>query len=614
VGKFLVAFDTDHIKQYVFGTDRLREIRGASSILDYLNRIVMTGNEKDAPEPLPYAPITVCANGGGGIFVVESDDPNGGEAFGKYMQRRFRALTGDGASVTYAVQPLPDNIKVTEGRNDESLLVNDPATEPYVKTLRWRLREKKLIQDSIINPTNPFMRPCNSCGIFYAVPKIPELKEFLEEFDIVLDEEEDLDNSENLYCESCQRKHLRDLQVKLKIRYLVLQQNNQVKEFGGDYLWERIKEFEDDYLWERIIEGLGKKSYDFKQNPGRPRDFNVFADFKGKKDYFALIYADANGMGKAFDNCNMLKTYHALAQTVDGAIYQAVCAAIAEHLKIEDHVPADQRPTTFPFDILLMGGDDVLMVVPATAALDVALTISKEFQRIMSDAYPDDLEKRATLSVGVVIAPIKYPFRLLEKLADTTLKAAKDQAKGKDDPRINFVTVAGSTGESFAKVYDLLHTPSRIHDHPVEKQFFATLRPYTPETMATLLKEIRKGRKKNLGRTKLHQMREAIMKMNLTTSVSDSRAVLVNWKPDQRDFVVEYVHTLANQYLIEKTASKNLESLRYDRPFPWFFSEKKGKRNEKNEDGRDIYRTPLLDFIELYDFVSGEEGADGDTH
>src|SRR5579883_487790 len=41
VGKSLIAFDTDHIKGYVFGTDRLKEIRGASSRLDYLNRITM---------------------------------------------------------------------------------------------------------------------------------------------------------------------------------------------------------------------------------------------------------------------------------------------------------------------------------------------------------------------------------------------------------------------------------------------------------------------------------------------------------------------------------------------------------------------------------------------
>ena len=43
----LIAFDTDHIKRYVFATEKLKEIRGASSLLDYLNRIVMTQGLKD---------------------------------------------------------------------------------------------------------------------------------------------------------------------------------------------------------------------------------------------------------------------------------------------------------------------------------------------------------------------------------------------------------------------------------------------------------------------------------------------------------------------------------------------------------------------------------------
>ena len=34
---FLVSFDTDRIKEYVFATDKLREIRGASYLLTQLN-------------------------------------------------------------------------------------------------------------------------------------------------------------------------------------------------------------------------------------------------------------------------------------------------------------------------------------------------------------------------------------------------------------------------------------------------------------------------------------------------------------------------------------------------------------------------------------------------
>jgi len=566
VGKSLVAIDTDHIKQYVFGTDKLREIRGASSWLDYLNRIVMTGKEKDKSEPLPYHVIPVCANGGGGLFVVESEDANGAEAFGKDIQRQFREQTGSGASVTYAVQALPDHIKVTEGGDDEDHLVDDPEMEPYLKLLRWKLRERKLIPPHIIiSPSHPFMRPCDSCGIFYARPDEPEKVP------------RDPGERDELYCLSCQKKRWRDRDVKTFIR----------RDVPGD-----------DYLWKKVLKRLKELGYDLPNYPKRPEDFNVFSTFKGGKDYLALIYADANGMGKAFDKCKGLPEYSDLATRVDNAIYDAACIAINTHLQISKHVKdsATGEERVFPFDILMMGGDDVLMVTPATAALDVALTLATAFRDLTGGEY--------TLSVGVVLAPIKYPFRLLESLARTTLEFAKDEGNG--ESRINFVTVAGSAGETFTKVFDMLHTPSTKQGRPVDKQFFATLRPYKPETLALLLKAIRDGRKKKLGRSKLHQMREAIMKMNLTTSVSESRAVLMNWKADQREYVIDYVHTFSNQHLNGTADSQNPETLRYERPFPWFFSEKKGDRS--------IYRTPLLDLTELYDFVSGEETADGDTH
>src|SRR5207248_2259811 len=127
----------------------------------------------------------------------------------------------------------------------------------------------------------------------------------------------------------------------------------------------------DDYLWREVIRRLREKKYDFGKTPRRPRDFNVFSNFKGGKDYFALIYADGNGMGKAFGDCSGLPEYQKLASTIDKAIYEAVCSAIAQHLRVSDYVKAKDTPV-FPFDILLMGGDDVLMVVPAAAALDVA--------------------------------------------------------------------------------------------------------------------------------------------------------------------------------------------------------------------------------------------------
>ncbi len=311
-------------------------------------------------------------------------------------------------------------------------------------------------------------------------------------------------------------------------------------------------------------------------------------------------------MGKRFADRRGLKEYSHLAVTVDRAIYTAVCRVIRDHLKIDAHLkPQDkaERPV-LPFDVLLLGGDDVMMVVPASIALDVAKTIAQEFHNEMREAFPKKPEKQATLSVGVVLAPIKYPFGLLYDLVEDTLKfAKKGGAKARaevaspdqyDDTRINFMTVTGSTSQSFKKVYDSLHR----RDKKSKEEFYATLRPYDTKSLTTLLALLREGHEQRLGRTKLHQVREAVLKMNLTTSVMDGQALLRNWRDRQRVYILKQVYTFGGTYQVRRFDPKVPSSLFYRVIFPWF------------ADGDSTYRTPLLDFVELFDFVVGKDGQD----
>ena len=56
----LVALDTDHIRGYVFETNKLQEIRGASSILDTLNRKTMLETALGKrPKPTSHVPSGV---------------------------------------------------------------------------------------------------------------------------------------------------------------------------------------------------------------------------------------------------------------------------------------------------------------------------------------------------------------------------------------------------------------------------------------------------------------------------------------------------------------------------------------------------------------------------
>ncbi len=96
VGKYsLVALDTDHIKQYVFSTDKLKEIRGASSILDRLNRQVM----EELAKADDIQATKVYANGGSGQFLVDSDKV---DLFMQRVKGTYSADTFGGASISCA--------------------------------------------------------------------------------------------------------------------------------------------------------------------------------------------------------------------------------------------------------------------------------------------------------------------------------------------------------------------------------------------------------------------------------------------------------------------------------------------------------------------------------
>ena len=120
VRKSLVALDTDHIKRYVFGTDKLKEIRGASSILDHLNREEM---ERIVYDVDPDAK-TIYTNGGSGLFLVATDKA---DEIRQRIHSEFHSKTVGGATVTFAVQDIPDSINDPE-HEDIGMCWNSCAT------------------------------------------------------------------------------------------------------------------------------------------------------------------------------------------------------------------------------------------------------------------------------------------------------------------------------------------------------------------------------------------------------------------------------------------------------------------------------------------------------
>ena len=155
------------------------------------------------------------------------------------------------------------------------------------------------------------------------------------------------------------------------------------------------------------------------------------------------------------------------------------------------------------------------------------------------------------------------------------------------------MVVTGGSIKDFASVDNNVYR-SKNGDN----EFYTTLRPYDLEGLNRLLAAIREGHKRNLGRTKLHALREAILEKNLTTSVSHSLAVLRNWREEQRRFAVASLYEFGERS-IPKTDLKDPEKGFPRITFPWFVDQAAGGNTK-----REVYRTAFLDFVELFDFVS----------
>lgn len=595
----LVALDTDHIKQYVFATDKLKEIRGASSILDHLNRSIM---KKVAEEPR-FRAREVYAHGGSGLYLIQGDTDIAWE-FGWRIQQEYSKMTHDGASITFVVQEVPETVQDawTDDLHETLELLHYRLAAQKVswltekeKSAAERTGEKRASLERLIAfPSHPFLRTCDACGLRYAEKR---------------DTNEPLAEAirGQYYCSVCLEKRTEDRQIKDGIDDLVARRMKK----SADGRSQKLP-----FTWKKVIDAL-QENYSIPPGTERPEDFHALGNLSGRsgsKNYLAVIYADGNGMGQFLDNLKTLAEIKEAAETIDNALYQAIGAAISLHLPVAEGKSNTPR---FPFDLLMVGGDDVMMVTPATPALDVAITLARKFHeqtRELTHKY--NVNKDCSLSVGVVLAPVMYPFGMLYDLVEETLAFAKKEGakRLKDQPApgqtqvsaygetlINFMTVTGSTSKAFDRAYELLHTKDKkvkMDERQEEAAFYATLRPYTIEELELLLKAIRDGRRMGLGRTKLHQVREAVLKKNLTTSVYDGLMVLRNWRSKQREFVMEHVYKLGGHYQKRYYDLEQPGSLFPRVIFPWF------------ADGPATYRSSLLDFVELYDFVGYEGGAD----
>lgn len=507
---YLVSFDTDHIKEYLFATNRLKEIRGASALLAWLDdRRRDFLSQKCGKDNLIYSA------GGGASVLVESQDL--ADQLIADVERDFCHRT-QSASITGTF------LKPFEPFSQEQIGADKKKFGERMKAARIKLNMRKLQRAEINSiPVQPYFRLCNSCGQYPATRRSRH-------------------DSTDLLCLSCDRKRNWGEQSRLSFFYKFAAY---VQETKHDTAWK-----------DRFI----------------PNDLGDIGDVSVPKGYVGYLTLDGNRMGEQFEKLLEKQQYQIFSEELAKITKEITFDALYEH--------ARRHTATAPFEIVLIGGDDIKLFTAADIAVPVARYILREFEtrsKVLLQNIGLAAEKGCTMAAGVVLCHSNFPIPALVDIGEDLSKSAKQLCAKHEyaESAIDFEVITSSAADlDIARA----HVPHN--------------KPYTLSQIDKLLYYAQQLRDKQIPHTQLQMVYDACHHSKVTgTKVEGTMALLHTLgrlrKLDQRMVLKDFLIKVAGV-----DASKATH-------WPWIMVHKEKEQPETPQ----ILKTALVDLIDLYEFT-----------
>ena len=436
MAKYLITIETVKIKDFIFNTNKLKVIRGASYLLDYLNQVEMRKilkNFKISEEEW------LCVAAGKTQFQVDSLEL--AEDIIKNIKKTYRDFAPGAKIVASKIEV--DSNKLIWNAIDE--LAEETAKE-------------KSKGFPVLNIDLPFMEKCCICndkpvevknGDRDIVEKfeslydnVGEYKTLNEVLGVISDTEKFKNRTEGI-CVECLAKliaatYIKDDQQKVGI-------------------YHKRAELTD------FISG------------------DTIEDYSGKKSFIGFVYADGDSLGDFLKNAknnyvsqgsdgekNYKKFMKEFSEELDKRTKNAFIETLKD-LKKKGVLPEftnkmGEKGTLYG-EFLIVGGDDVCAIFPAEVALKVSTLFQKKFEKSMIEFDRDlnnkeDSGNNITASSGVVIAKNKTPLHYLFNQSITLQKLAKakryqDFKDKKNDIKKGYIDfqVIGGEGTTDIKVF-----------------------------------------------------------------------------------------------------------------------------------------------------------------
>lgn len=545
----LVIFDADRIKDFVFATGRLKEIRGGSQLVrdgsdeqQLLTHLQLT--PKLAPAEIIFAE--------GGAGVLQFTDAARAQNVAVALSRHYRGMT-HGATLTAVVQSGAD-FQDAKRKGDRRLRI---AKED--RRRQWQAAH------------SPFSQACTSCGAQ------PATKVYTGG-----------GRQEPLCAWCCAKRARADKMSRQEVsgqRFLLEQTG-----WGSDFL--------------KHIEMYGGTTRaDLWRSAQLPATTDKLAELSRPGNYLGFLYADGNSMGSH------------LAQCADGDAYRAFSTRVSQSLRaalwhaLDHHFPHGPVNDTAPFEVIALGGDDLMLLCTADQAIPVAITLGALFRRICQDLAKPDAEVRygrrslaqieevsqaaraaleadralpdeagaLTLSSAVILAHPKQPILNLEEQARQMLGAAKRAYPGQSV--LDFHLVSSPVLRSMRDI--------RRQEYRLDERTLLTARPFLLHEMDTLFKHVHRlkfgGENDVLPRNKLNAFYQALFSER-ESATFETLFLYYRLARGQRDSLAAFLKAFGIE--LQPTT---------DKPgMPW----------GANRLSASEYFTVLADLAELYDFVS----------
>ena len=621
--RVLVSIETVKIKDFIFSTNKLKLIRGASYLLDYMNQVEVPRilkkygleykthelvnkiyNINDDKEFLEKVDEEIdkaidkrilYIGAGNAKFLVDSEKT--AEKICKEIKEVYKALAPS-AKVVAEYYEMKENEKIWTA----------------IDELAQKTAEKKSEGFPMLNIDLPFAVKCDLSGTEPAVVSLKNLKDDLENIEIHRSGE----GSDN-------DKQVED--TKTAIRNVIKKDNMKISEESAVKIKYSNKMIKDD-VNEIGFYSIIKKALNYDIHLNTEID-----DYSVGDSFIGFVYSDGDGLGDFLKNVKKVYTteeeylkfmrkFSVILDRNTKYVLKEVIKEMYEKGKFVKKKPIlkdgkfvkDEKGENIEKSVigefLIVGGDDVCAVFPADLAIEISYEFQKQFEEKMKKFTEIENEKNKkknpeniTSSCGVVIAKNKTPmFQLFEqglKLQKSAKAKRYQENKNREGKvRTGYIDfqVIGNEGNVNIKEYRKKWYNKFDKKDENKGKLHVSRRPYSisgseknkeykdvSESIKKLIDQVKKLKTKNFPNTKIRYIYD--LKKDDTKTDNEKIMESIN--------ILSKMSTEEIQVLNELWGIKDKMKLSFE---------------NENEKFKELFDN-IFDVLEIYDFIQKDKSS-----